>query len=219
MPLIRSCIVVLLFYVSCAVSSNIKTFDYSNIIWPISKEFNVKNLNLVKSPSFQDVALIKKIMKNNLTISIEDDNSLKVRKRIVPQQNSFLFVSSSDQFHENVTMELQAYVKSKTIAIIMISENQLFENIMSSLIVEISKEVYLFKISTSQLFETYHVNNVHVKRLLGQIKPKSKIFTWEENVEKNLIIRRSDFQGIILKSSSNWSGSRLKLDLSYKVVM
>ena len=142
--------------------------------------------------------------------------TVKVRKRSAPQQNSFIFVSS-DQLQANFSMELlQEYIKSQTIAIIVITENQLFEDIMSSLIVEICKEVYLFKMLSSQLFETYHVNNVHVKRLLGQIKPKSKIFTWEENVEKNLIIRRADFQGIVLKSSSNWSGSNLKLDLTYK---
>ena len=118
----RSCIVVLLFYVSCAASSNIKTFDYSNIICPIAKEFKMKNLNLVKSPSFQDVALFKMLTMKNLTVSMEYKNSYKVRKIIVPQQNSFSFVSS-DQFHGNFTMELQAYIKFQTIAIIMISEN------------------------------------------------------------------------------------------------
>ena len=214
MNLTRSCIVVLVFHVSCALSSKMKTLDYSNIIWPISQEFKMKNLTLVKSPSFQDVALFKMLITNNLTVSIEYENSLKVRKRIPNQQNSFIFMSS-DQFHGNFTEEFHAYVKFQSIAIVVISEDQLFENIMSSLNVQINKEVYLFKISSSQLFETYHVNNVHVKRLLGHFKPKSRIFTWEENVDQNLITRRSDFQGLILKSGSNLSGVRLKLDLSY----
>ena len=209
MPLF--CIVFLISLVPCAFFA----IDYSNIIWPISKEFKMRQLNLVKSPSFQDVALLKMLIKN-LTVSFKYENSFKVRKRSAPQQNSFIFVSS-DQLQANFSMELlQEYIKSQTIAIIVITENQLFENIMSSLIVEIGKEVYLFKMLSSQLFETYHVNNVHVKRLLGQIKTKSNIFTWEKYIEKNLIIRRSDFQGLILKSSSNWAGSRLKLDLTYK---
>ena len=217
MPSISSCIVALLFYVSCVLSSKIKTLDYSKIIWPISKEFKMKNVNLVKSPSFQDVALSKKMLTmNNLTINIQHEINFKVRNRNTPQQNAFLFLSSDQLLNENITMELQAYIKSQTNTIIVISDNQLFENIMSSLIVDINKEVYLFKISSWSLHETYHVNNVHVKNLLGQIKPESKLFTWEENVEKNLIIRRSNFQGIVLKSSSNWSGSRLKLDLTYK---
>ena len=194
MTLTRSCIVVLVYYVSCAQSSKMKTLGYSNIIGPISQEFKMKNLTLVKSPSFQDVALFKMLITNNLTVSIEYENSLKVRKRIANQQNSFIFMSSDGNFTE----ELQAYVKFQSIAVIVISEDQLFENIMSSLNVQINKEVYLFKISSSQLFETYHVNDVHVKRLLGHFKPKSRIFTWEENVDQNPITRRSDFQGLIL---------------------
>ena len=121
MTLTRSCIVVLVFHVSCALSSKMKTLDYSNIIWSISQEFKMKNLTLVKSPSLQDVALFKMLITNNLTVSIEYENSLKVRKRIPNQQNSFIFMSS-DQFDGNFTVELQAYIKFQSICFLSTSD-------------------------------------------------------------------------------------------------
>ena len=193
-----------------------KHFEIYDLIWPICKEFHLRQINLVNYPRFQDVTLLQRFSKNNLTVNIRHKNSSEIeQKRNYLKHNSFIFVSS-EQFHGNFSMELQSYIQLSKTIIVVVLEDQIFELLMNSLKVQINKEVYLFKVSTSQLFETYDVNNLKVKRLLGQIEFKTERFVWQEKVVKNLISRRSDFQGITLKSSSNWSGTNFKLDLIYK---
>ena len=193
-----------------------KDFEFYDLIWPICKEFHLRQINLVNYPRFQDVTLLQRFSKNNLTVNVRHKNSSEIeQKRNYLKHNSFIFVSS-EQFHGNFSMELQSYIQLSKTIIVVVLEDQIFELLMNSLKVQINKEVYLFKVSTSQLFETYDVNNVKVKRFLGQIEFITKEFAWQENMATNLIIRRSDFQGITLKASSNWSGSNFKLDLIYK---
>ena len=171
---------------------------------------------MVNYPRFQDVILLQRFSKNNLTVNVRHKNSSEIeQKRNYLKHNSFIFVSS-EQFHGKFSMELQSYIQLSKTIIVVVLEDQIFDPLMNSLKVQINKEVYLLKVSTSQLFETYDVNNLKVKRLLGQIEFKTERFVWQEKVVKNLISRRSDFQGIILKSSSNWSGTNFKLDLIYK---
>ena len=193
-----------------------KDFDIYDLIWPICKEFHLKQINLVYYPRFQDVILLQRFSKNNLTVNVRHKNSSEIeQKRNYLKQNSFIFVSS-EQFRGNFSMELQSYIQLSKTIIVVVLEDQTFELLMNSLKVQINKEVYLFKVSTSQLFETYDVNNIKVKRFLGQIEFITKKFVWQENMATNLIIRRSDFQGLTVKASSNWSGSNFKLDLIYK---
>ena len=52
--------------------------------------------------------------------------------------------------------------------------------------------------------------------MLGAIAQKTKTFEWKENVNSNLIKRRSNFHGLILKGMAEFSGDYLNADPKYR---
>ena len=80
----------------------------------------------------------------------------------------------------------------------------------------IDKKVFIIEELTNdvtEVFETYHINSRNIKRKLGRFK--ENIFSWENNVEKVFVSRRSDFQGLTLTTMTQDAGNDIIFDSDY----
>ena len=79
--------------------------------------------------------------------------------------------------------------------------------------IRIDKKVFIIEESTNELFEIYTINNRQIKRKLGRFK--EHVFSWEKDVEKDFVSRRSDFQGLILTTMTQYAGNDIIFDSDY----
>ena len=98
-------------------------------------------------------------------------------------------------------------------AVIFSSRN--FDNKKASSLtkIRIDKKVFIIEESTNELFEIYTINNRQIKRKLGRFK--EHVFSWEKDVEKDFVSRRSDFQGLILTTMTSGAGNDIIFDSDY----
>jgi hypothetical protein len=82
----------------------------------------------------------------------------------------------------------------------------LMETMLSSVQIDINQKVFFLSLIMNQVFETYTVNNIRIKRKLGMFeavqntsKPYKLTFNPEPGVETDFVQRRSNFQGVTLK--------------------
>ena len=95
----------------------------------------------------------------------------------------------------------------------MLANDQDFNQIYENLKVEIDQMIYFYKMSSEEIFETYFINNKHIKRKLGDVN--SNNFLWEKDIQTSFIKRRSNFHGLELKGMVEFSGYSMNANLSY----
>ena len=95
---------------------------------------------------------------------------------------------------------------------LVILNQSMFEFALNNMKCEINQEVLLLNENTKELFETYTINNVKIKKKLGYFDSDNG-FNWIE--EQDMVKRRSNFQGIHLKSLTIPSGDWIKLKPSH----
>ena len=107
---------------------------------------------------------------------------------------------------------VQIVLVARNSMILAISNHSTFDNVLENLICSINEEVYLINVNTGHVFETYFINNVKIKRKVAFFDNDFKII-WTE--PQSMIRRRSNFQGIHLKSLTGPSGDNIRLDFKY----
>ena len=90
-----------------------------------------------------------------------------------------------------------------------------FEEIYHLIDASIDKNIFLIKVSTMEAFEVYGINGNQVVRKLGYFNEVYE-FVWANEINDNLINRRSNFLGLQLKSMTDWYANELILDSRYK---
>ena len=90
-----------------------------------------------------------------------------------------------------------------------------FEEIYQLIDATINKNVFLIKVSSKESFEVYSINGYQVIRKLGYFNEVYK-FVWANEINDNLINRRSNFLGLQLKSMTDWGANFVILDSRYK---
>ena len=83
----------------------------------------------------------------------------------------------------NFERELQYLLNKQQIMVILIFHDEQFQRLYNNLSLEISHQVFLLKESSQEMYETYIVNNQHIKRKLGHIEKSINEFIWTENVD------------------------------------
>ena len=102
---------------------------------------------------------------------------------------------------------------SKIVILLMLANDQDFNQIYENFKVEIDQMIYFYKMSSEEIFETYFINNKHIKRKLGDVN--SNNFLWEKDIQTSFIKRRSNFHGLELKGMVEFSGYSMNANLSY----
>ena len=80
------------------------------------------------------------------------------------RQELLIFVDETRDITEN----LQQFLNIHQTAIILVLQEEQFQKIYSMLKIEIHQAIYFLEYNSKQIYESYTINNFHVKRLLGQ---------------------------------------------------
>ena len=90
-----------------------------------------------------------------------------------------------------------------------------FQEICQLIDATIDKNIFIIKVSSKETFEVYSINGNQVVRKLGHFNEVYK-FVWANEINDNLINRRSNFLGLQLKSMTDWGANFVILDSRYK---
>ena len=127
------------------------------------------------------------------------DNFVKAITNVNPElsksyKNPIIFVDGKLSLQD-----LQSLLNDLKSALLIFQNDDLFDDAYQFLEIKIDQNIYFFKPASQELFESYQINNREIKQKLGYIDQVSKIIEWEAEINSNLITRRSNFHGLILK--------------------
>ena len=176
----------------------------------LSNHFDISHPYIITNDNFEKVKIMKyfsqidqlvKICKHFSEISIKD-RDIKVIVDVGYNETAIL-------------KEIQFFLRSNSkISFILHLQNTQFEEIYRKLKVKINQSVYLFKSHTKEMYESYTINNIDIKRKLGQIY-SNNTYIWHNNVNPNFIKRRSNFQGMTLKGMVEFVPGFMQAEIEY----
>ena len=164
------------------VNNAMKVFQIEHpVIW---------KLNNTLSSKF----LMKQVFLNGHYCQFANEDFLQRMNNKLPYDTIIMAEKNEDIMEE--------VLKSLNIAVVFYSENFDFQKFSTK--VKINMKVFFIEISTNEVFEAYVINNHRIWRKLGRFQKHG--FIWESNVEKDFILRRSDFHGLSLKAMTTNAG-------------
>ena len=107
------------------------------------------------------------------------------------------------------------YLLIQTSILVVMCNDEEFEEIYQLIDATIDKNVFLIKVSSKESFEVYSINGYQVIRKLGYFNEVYK-FVWENEKNRNFIERRSNFLGSQLKAVTEKTGNMMIFDSKYK---
>lgn len=184
-------------------------------IYSIIQEFHLYNPHLIGSIGGVKMELIKALMS-------KDDHFLNIYPKIGQfsfkeevTANAIVFLNSEIKVpDEENNLE---WPKNSHHNLMLISRDDIFEELLTLVAAQcaIHQQVFILNAASQEIFEAYTINNVIIKKKLGQIDKTSSNFKWKHNVNPNFVKRRSDFHGISLKGMVEFGGMNMNADLSY----
>ena len=109
---------------------------------------------------------------------------------------------------------MEYLIKHTSILVVICNDNE-FEEIYPMIDATIDKNIFLIKVSSKETFEVYSINGNQVIRKLGYFNEVYK-FVWENEKNRNFIERRSNFLGSQLKAVTEKTGNMMIFDSKYK---
>ena len=182
----------------------------NNILVAIKEEFQLEHITIIKNERFDDAKLMKlafenaqfiKICKNLTNVPISTDVTSHMLIYIHPENN--------------FERELKYLLNKQQIMVLLILKNEQFQKIYNKLELQINHQVFLLKESSQEMYETYTINNRHIKRKLGQINLNTNKFIWNKKVNSNFYKRRANFHGLVVKAITEFSGLNMNAYSTY----
>ena len=109
---------------------------------------------------------------------------------------------------------MEYLIKQTSILVVICNDNE-FEEIYPMIDATIDKNIFLIKVSSKETFEVYSINGNQVIRKLGYFNEVYN-FVWENEINRNFIERRSNFLGSQLKAVTEKTGNMMIFDPKYK---
>ena len=185
--------------------------QYEDYIWTIIDEFNLENPFIVTNSMLDNnINFIKRFFSNGQFTNIYFNiNDIQLKEQI--NQNIIVFLSDT----QNVFDDIQSLLAHQII--FLLPEKQ-FHDLFDSISLQINHKIYFFKISTWEMYEKYVINDIHIKKKLGHIvdSPHSKKFVWNNDLNQDFIIRRSNFHGLTMKAIVEFRGTEMNANSKYK---
>ena len=185
-------------------------FDQYDYIWTLIDEFHLENPFIVTNSMFYyNLNFIKSFFNNGQFTNIYlDINDIQLKEQI--NKNIIVFLSDTQTFTDNIEHLLANQI-------IFMLPDEYFYNVFDSVSLQIDQKIYFFKLSSWEMFEKYTVNDVEIKRKLGHILDSgSKKFVWDNDLNQNFIVRRSNFLGLTMKAMVEFRGTEMNANSKYK---
>ena len=128
-----------------------------------------------------------------------EDNFVKAITNVDPElsksyKNPIIFVDDKLSLQD-----LQSLLNDLKSALLIFQNDDPFDDAYQFLEIKIDQNIYFFKMTSQELFESYQINNRKTKQKLGNVDQITKKFVWEDGINSDFITRRSNFHGLILK--------------------
>ena len=118
----------------------------------------------------------------------------------------------------NDMKEIESYFQmesnSKSTHVILL-QNPDSKTILNLVTTSIDERVFFINLSSKEVFEFYKINDFPIQNKLGHFEELSYKFRWNDKVNSDFFVRRSDFYGLTLKAMTEATGRQLILDPSY----
>ena len=205
-------VILIIFYILCYYKTNqsgFKSHEF-NKLSVILEEFKIQHPQVVFGPGFRTTKFLRSYIKelNAKIITISEEHMVTTPQGYC---NNLIFI--------DVGVEIEKYKKIlqklKTLTVVVIWSNVQFDKLFDLVKLEINQEIYFFKWSTNEIFETYVINGKLIKRKLGFMDPKTLEFIWEIGQNPDFFERRSNFHGITLRGMVEFRGLNLNADPKY----
>ena len=186
----------------------IQTSLQNENIFKIITEFHLNDPFLIGSINDISWKLIKLLSKNGHFINVKQEiGDFSFNEEI--NSNIIIFVN-----YETRNLDLP---KNDYHNLMLISKDDTFEEILNSVAAkcQINQKIFLLKADSLEIYEAYTINNVAVKKIIGNIDRVANNYRWQTEVNPDFVERRSDFQGIILKGMVEFWGLLMNADKSY----
>ena len=159
--------------------------------------------------------------KSSLSINLTKglSQNLQYSKLNLPEDfknKSYTFTTMLLARNSNETFQLSKYIAKVKSLFIILANADAFELTMNNLNVEIDQKVFVVKIPSLEVFETYVINEHKIKRKLGRISADTSRLIWDPTVQKHFLKRRFDFHGKQLKVMTEEYKPTVALDTNYK---
>ena len=152
--------------------------EIRNVLNPLIEEFDFKNVLIVESCRKNQVSLMKNLHKLNIFTSTQDWDKIDVNSSRSTKQDTITILRNESP---KVSFEKVLYFKKALVFL----QDMAFENISTSIELELDQEIYFYNQKTCQLLETYIINNNRVTNILGALNiSKESSFIWEDGTTK-----------------------------------
>ena len=186
-------------------------FDLNDFMLPLKDHFYLNNPFIISESGFNNGKnLFKKFSNHGEYVSFKK-SSADISGKSRFKSDIILIPNSFKEFVNEVD-----YLKPYQNKIIAILDSILFEQVLEKIGLEINQEIYFVKASTNEIFESYIINGVGIKRKLGKLCKDE--FVWEPDITLSFIARRSNFQGLILNAFTEEGGRDLMIDSKYRKI-
>ena len=175
----------------------------------LSNSFDISHPYIIRKSDLDNVRILKYLSQANQIVRISEH-----LKKIPTAHEQIQNIIIDVDYNGPTLLQYIQPLLNDRICIILSLQNHQFNEMYNKLNVKINQKVYLFKSSTKEVYETYNINDIHIKRKLGQIY-LNNTFMWDNNVNSNFIKRRSNFQGLTLKGMVEFVPGLMQADADY----
>ena len=167
----------------------------NELVKNVMKVFQIEHPVIWKpNDTSSSILLMKQLSLNGHYCQFGNENLLQKMDNKLPH-DTIIMAGKNEDIIEKV-------LKSLKTAVVFYSGNFDFQKFSAK--VEINMKVFFIEKSTHEVFEAYVINNHQIWRKLGRFQKQGVI--WESNVEKDFVLRRSDFHGLSLTAMTTNSG-------------
>ena len=176
----------------------------------VRSAMNIFEMNHPAIWTFNDTSTSKTLMKSLFTngqfCQFTTEKHLQYLNSYFLQ--NIIIIANKVEKLEDIIEEASKY--SKTLVVFG------FQKTSFKIEIEIDKKVFLVKEADNghDVFEAYTINNHHIERKLGRFE--EEMFIWEKDIERDFVLRRSDFHGLNLRAMTQDTGNDIIFDSDYK---
>ena len=181
-------------------------YDLYDRVMVIMKELDIAHPYIISNPSYKTVNFVRTLFKNGNFVKLCASNSNVLDCNLNVSQSILVFGNIKEQLITELKYQMQ---------LVLILQDNEFDEIYHNTKIKINQAVYFFKTSTFEVYETYTINDINVKQKLGYIDMKTNEYSWENGINTNLIKRRSNFHGLSLNVICEFGGNSINAYPSY----
>ena len=130
----------------------------------------------------------------------------------IQSQNVLTF---SEEFED--VIEIFEEAKDNAESLVFVASPSIVEDVINVVKeADINQKIFVVDQLTFKTYETYSINDHHIVPNLGQFDHSTTYFIWKDSVERDFVIRRSDFHGMLLKVMTEPTGNDVILKQNWK---